>query len=312
MNNTINPDSQMPFLPWMDVQSNNPIEIIGIILFFGIAAGAIYLYIRNKKNNPSSESSVFVFETNKKEDNCTYLDDNEAELEDIQSTRELPKGIRLSFQKEGYSTLYDATVINITNDCFSIFVSPPTSLEDEYNPEIGEQTSFIAEIKNQRWTFTTTFLDMTPGNIATCNYAHTFDITKSSKRNTPRLIKNIPALISVIPRSAVSSSIPVTDLTGIAQGEIPAIISDISSDGCAIQTFSPLEFSAGDLAVLSFILPDEINEHTLFSSINNVTRVTAQEGGGSILNIKFIHIDQHTHERINSLVSSNLENEIIY
>ena len=313
MNNTVPPDGQMPFVPWMDVQSNNPLEVIGIILFFAIAIGIIYLYLRNKTTRGRNGTSGINFSFNgNDEDSLTYLDDHNVDINDLKSTEDLPKGLKISFQQGDSSTVFDATVIRITDEYFSIFVNPADNQNAVYTPEIGEMTVFFTELNEQRWSFTTTYEETIERNITTHNFAHTYDINLSSMRCEPRVIENIPALFSIIPREMVKGPIPVADLNDIAQGEIPATVSDISVGGCAIHTYSPLPFKDGDFAVLSFILPNEINENTIFSSVNNVTKIAAGEGGGSILNLKFMHIDQEVYNTIDSLVSDNIENEIIY
>ncbi len=297
---------QVLFLPWLDVKSTNTPEVIGIILFFGFAAFLIY-YLFNKKKEKHETPHIHIREADNS--NYSFLDDKDLEISEIHSTLDLPKGVRVSLQKDGNPKQYDATVINVSDFSFTVFIN--NDPEHTYNPEVGEKTIFFTEINNLRWSFSTDFDSIFEEGVKGFIYNHTYDIYISKKRKEARLLKDVPALFSVIPRNVVLGPIPIQDLIGNVEGHIPSTISDISASGCAIHTRSPLAFNEGDLAIVSFLLPDSPQEQTLFASVNNVRKVSTSEGGGSILNLEFIKISAKMDDSIRMLVNTHIEEEII-
>ncbi len=305
-----NPDAvtEMPFLPWLDVKSTNPVETVGIIFFF-LLSGVILYYLFKKRKEEHIVPHLDTKDLKTKSNNYSYFDDSPLDTSDIHSTHNLPKGIRVTIQRVDYDEQYDATVINITNDDFTIFLNNDPN--HKYNPIKGEKTQFIAEINDMRWSFISEFSEVYDEGIRGYNYLHTYDLFITPKRKEARIFRELPALFSIIPRNVVIGPIPIVDLAGKIQGELPSTIRDISASGCAIHTRSPLDFNQGDLAVISFILPDRPEEHTVFAGVNNIKKKHNDDGGGSILNMEFLKINTATDNVIKQLVSSYIEEEII-
>ena len=307
MDNETETTTEMPFLPWLDVKSTNPLEASGIILFF-ILVGITLYYMFKKRREEHVVPHLDISHKPTSQD-YKYFDDKPADVSDIHSTHNLPKGVRVSIQREDEDQQYEATVINISDQDFTIFLNnDPDHL---YAPVKGEKTLFFAEINNMRWSFSTEFNEIYDEGMRSYSYQHTYDIFITPKRKEARIFKELPALFSVIPRNVVLGPIPLKDLVGKIQGELPSTIHDISVSGCAVHTRSPHDFTSGDLAVISFILPDDPTEHTIFASVNRVSKKNAESGGGSVLNMEFIKTSAKIDSVIKKLVSSNIEEEII-
>ena len=89
------------------------------------------------------------------------------------------------------------------------------------------------------------------------NYQHTYDIFITPKRKEAQNIQGTAGTILCHPAEMLFLALfLLKDLLGKIQGELPSTIHDISVSGCAVHTRSPHDFTAGDLAVISFILPD--------------------------------------------------------
>ena len=307
MDNETESTTEMPFLPWLDVKSTNPLEASGIILFF-ILVGVVLLYLFKKKKEEHVVPHLDISHKPTSQD-YKYFDDKPVDISDIHSTHNLPKGVRVSIQRVDEDEQYEATVIDITDLAFTIFLN--NDPDHHYTPVKGEKTLFFAEINNMRWSFSTEFNEVYDEGVRGYNYQHTYDIFITPKRKEARIFKELPALFSVIPRNVVLGPIPIEDLLGKIQGELPSTIHDISVSGCAVHTRSPHDFTAGDLAVISFILPDAPTEHTIFASVNRVSKTSGSDGGGSILNMEFIKTSPKVDSVIKQLVSSNIEEEII-
>ncbi len=304
-----NPENavEMPFVPWVDVKSTNPVEATGIILFF-ILMGVVLFYLFKRRKETHTVPHLDIGEISKPS-GFTYLDEKIINQNDIHSTSDLPNGIRVTLQKSGNEKQYDATIVSKEADYFTVFINSNTN--HDYDPTEGEITLFFAEINNMRWSFSTEYIGYVDEGLGGYIFAHTYDVIVSHKRREARILKDLPALFSVISRSIVIGPVPVLDLLGKIKGEIPATIHDISASGCAVHTRAPNLFNAGDLAVISFLMPDDPEEYTVFASVNKTTKKEAGKGGGSILNMEFIKIDEKAAKVIDQLVSSHIEDEVI-
>ena len=304
-----NPENvvEMPFLPWVDVKSTNPVEATGIILFFLLIGFCLY-YLFKKKKEEHVTPHIEINHASTRE-GFSYFDNQEFDASNVNSTLNLPKGVRITLQRAGDEKQYEGTIINITDSHFIVFIN--NDPEHKYSPVRGEKTLFFAELNDMRWSFSTEFSEIYDEGVRGYIFYNTYDIFITHKRKEARIFKELPSLFSVIPRNIVCGPIPIDDLIDKAQGEIPSTIHDISASGCALHTRSPLSFFEGDLAVISFILPGSPEEHTIFAGVNSIKKVNHDAGGGSILNLEFLKTNVKIDNIIKQMVSSHIEEEII-
>lgn len=308
--------TKMPTLPaWSQVRDTTVPTIIftTFILIFGVV---VFFFIRKRNKNAKE-----LFERRRKEahtfapeptplvsDEHRFLSSDNITANDL-STRSFPPGLKVTVIIRKYQTSFNATIINVSNDEF--VTTLPKFETGGMEPTEGDEAEILAVIDDRQWELTTKVRKVFTSGLGACSFNHVTDISPDNRRQQARITGNIPALFSAIPKELTRGPIPLLDLDGEVQGEIPAMMNDLSVGGCSLTTRSPLRFSVGDLLVVSFCFANESVEYTLICKLTYTASLPKSEGGGSILNMAFLAADDDFIEKLDKIVGKTLEEEII-
>lgn len=231
--------------------------------------------------------------------------------EGMGGTSGLPTGLRLTVDFPRYDRSYTATLLNVSDESFVVTLPPIKEGMTPFNPAIGDEAKFFAVREGRNFTFSTRVLQVFSGGLRACSFRHTDDIAVGNRRTQTRVLGDAPVLFTAVPQNMIAgSAIPVSDLVRPLPCEIPGLMQDISTGGCALRTRSPISFRSGDLVLLNVCLPESDDEFSLIAGITG-ERSLADDGGGSLLNLEFLALETQTLGRIAAYVSSKLEDKVI-
>ncbi len=304
----------MPYIPAItgrDSGEGGTAFVIGIIAVVGGVALAMRLQkILSRRPATTFRRRPLPAVKHSKEQK-KFIDTHVEVTEGVSGTSGLPTGLRLTVEFAQHDKSYTATVINVSDESFVVTLPPVKAGSVPFNPAIGDEARFFAVREGRNFTFSTKVLQVFSGGLRACSFRHTSDIVVGNRRGQTRVFGDAPVLFTAIPQNMITgSAIPVADLARAMPCEIPGLMQDISTGGCALRTRSPLRFGAGDLVLLNACLPGSEDEFALLAGITGEHSL-AGEGGGSLLNLEFLALETQTLAKIGEYVSTQLEDRII-
>lgn len=230
----------------------------------------------------------------------------------VNGTQGLPTGLRLTVEFPQHEKSYAATVINVSDESFVVTLPPAKAGLQPFSPSTGDEAKFFGARDNRHFTFMTTVLQVFSGGLRACSFRHTPNVEVSNRRVHRRVSGDIPVLFSAIPQRLITAAtIPASDLLHQVPCDIPGLMQDISTGGCALRTRSPLHFEAGDLVLVNACFPGSDEEFVQLAGITGVHNLQSAEGGGALLNLEFLASSEKVFELISQYVSQQLEDEIV-
>ena len=304
----------MPYIPAItgrDTGDSGAGFILGVIAVVGVLALAMHLQKIIRRRPQQKFHRKPLPPVKKSKEQKKFVDTHVEVTDGVSGTAGLPTGMRLTVEFPQHERSYAATVINVSDESFVVTLPPVKAGTPAFNPSIGDEARFFAVREGRNFTFSTKVLQVFSGGLRACSFHHTGDIVVGNRRGQARVFGDAPVLFTSIPQNMITgSAIPVSDLARTVPCEIPGLMQDISTGGCALRTRSPLRFQAGDLVLLNACLPGSEDEFGLLAGITGEHSL-ANEGGGSLLNLEFLALETETLSRIGEYISAQLEDKII-
>ncbi len=304
--------TKMPYIPGIQ-SSDNLGDTFLFVIAFTISGIIIFAYVRwlQRKRRSNLESIANIEQHRPVADEKSRFIASKPIANNLSGTMVFSpgQGMNVSFPSKGKN--FASTIINVSAESFVITL--PREDTDDFMPSVGDIAAFHTVKDGRNHNFKTSVLQVFSGGLRACAFRHTDNIEVTDRRKKTRVSGESPALFSYIPASLINSNkIPFSDIFKNMQGYIPANMLDISTGGCAMRTRSPLHFNAGDLVGIYSTLPDsDDEEYFVLGGIISAQKSPRSEGGGSILSIEFLGVEEKTKTKLREHISNIIEDEVI-
>ncbi|MBN2711330.1 MAG: PilZ domain-containing protein [Planctomycetes bacterium] len=228
------------------------------------------------------------------------------EPKDFGGTRDLASGSKLRLHFHGIPGTHTCTVIGISDKSF--VVTLPMAGERHIHPRKGEIAEGFMELGNSLFSFESMVEETFLGGVFACKIKHTSDIKKAHQRESSRVNLAEKIIFSHFSGSAIESgNIDMANLESQLTDRWEGVLRDLSVGGCAIATPARKDFEVGDFVKFKIKLLKDEPEHSIFGQVVHVSPIPAHDGGGRILHIQFLGLDEEAQGSITRAVMSTRE-----
>lgn len=233
----------------------------------------------------------------------------EEKRQEFGGTRDLGSGDKVRLHFEGQNGNFPCTVINVADNGF--VVTLPAANEKRVRPRKGDKVEGFIENGTSLCSFATHVEETFFGGVFACRLAHARELEKVHERKDTRVKLSHPVIFGHFPGAGVTGNqvaIGVIEDHLVARWE--GTIRDMSMGGCCIATPAAHNFAVGDFVQFTTrFLPDEPGQ-TVLATIVHVAPVPAAEGGGRMLHLQFLGLDDDAESSLTrTVLALKRENE---
>jgi len=215
----------------------------------------------------------------------------EPETPKVGGTHELASGQKIRLHLATIPGTFACTIISVSESGF--IVTLPNTGGRRIRPHKGEAVEGFVELDNTLCSFESQVTETFRGGVFACRIAHTAEIKEMRRRKSVRVNVDRRVVFGHFPANQVVDGEVSLDALQNQLGERwEGIVRDLSVGGCALSTSSRRDFEAGDFVQFSLQPLDDDPDHMFFGTIVHVAPIPATEGGGRILHIQFLGLDE--------------------
>ncbi len=212
-------------------------------------------------------------------------------------TDRLKIGQRMKLQTRDIPGTLSGVVLGVTGRDF--ILTFPRLSERELPLRAKQRVSGLIPMENALHGFHTEVIEVFGGEVPAARLAHPLSVQELHRREAVRvaLSQDVPFSHIVIPEDA-GNEITLAEIEEQVGARIQGRLRDLSTDGCAIQTQAGRHFGIGSFAQFRLQLKGWREERQVLGEIVATTPASARQGGGTVLHVQFLALDDETESAI--------------
>ena len=223
-------------------------------------------------------------------------------------THELQAGQRLRLHFHGCTGTHTCTVINVAARSF--VVTLPLTGNRHVHPRKGEIVEGYMELGNALYAFESIVEETFLGGVFACRIRHPANVSKSHQRDATRVRTAERITFSHFAGANIETGhIALESLQDQLTDRHEGVLRDISVGGGAIATPSRRGFQVGDFVQFTVSLLVDEPEQPVLGQVVHISPIPTHEGGGRILHIQFLGLDDNAQGSITRAVHRMREDE---
>jgi c-di-GMP-binding flagellar brake protein YcgR len=212
-------------------------------------------------------------------------------------TDRMKVGQRMQLQAPDVPGTLSGVVLGVTGRDF--ILTFPRMTEREMPLREKQRVSGLIPMENALHGFHTEVVEVFGGEVPAARLSHPAGVQELHRREAVRVSLSQELLFThiVIPED-VGSEITLAEIEEQVGARIEGRLRDLSTDGCAIQTQAGRHFGIGSFVQFRLQLKGWARERQVLGEVVATTPASARQGGGTILHVQFLALDEETESAI--------------